>query len=496
MVRVRIFMAIPIIRLVEAIEVLKIRRWTACQWAGPRFLIGSREVVICVAVDQVSTRFAARGVHLDVALLLRDGGIPSRLLAVDCAAPPRDERRAWHVLSDPRSVGKVRGALANLFRVERDGGGAKWLGPLLLGTATLVAGNNKKEAEENWLALRASRGDPEGPDSHWLLEKLSTKHGGGPISGPGNRPQQMGSWLLLSVPLWALSIWGVGAQNGVLLASLVCILLAAAMRWQWPRPGSEGRLTACLRLLLLGFMSSFLALGVLHPAIQDFLIIRQAALVSIFAAMAVGTWLLLPWREADKVIAWVAPLVFAGAAALTPLLGRLMYMAYLEKLLVPYDAVTFSTWENAAAGIMVLGLWTIYTITVLGFFGLYGWMFGRAVVPQASMLVLVALAAFLLTLTDVLGEAQAAAGKVSTDGVPKAWFAIDPKRVCISAPAPGTATYGEIIDYSRPQALLGSNDGRWAVWSEGAPKSESPRFLQIPVDSVSVTPAKPGQRAC
>jgi hypothetical protein len=495
MVVVRIYLAVPRVRFAETRELLRGRLCDVHVLDDPPFRVSGREAAILAVVRQKSSRHAARERHHEIAWELREAGIPYRLLAVDAAAQPRADSRTWHVLRDPSTVGSFRREVTQIFRIPTNRKTARVLGPLLLGTGSLVTGRDQTEAERHRVALHAARGEPD--SKSWIMEQLDNPKGGVQIGGSsGSRGWQIVIWavvLLADVVLAGFEIFGTvkSLLAVVLVVVLWLVLVGMAIVIQMTHPPLRpmGRLRAATGIVYLAFSGAFVALSAVYLGRQYSG--RAALFVVALAICAASVGLSFQMRSwgVGRLLPWITPLGTAAAATFTPALGYLSYVLYLDRIGVPYDALEFTTWENAIAGLKYMVLWITAVAVVVGGVGLLQWALGPYA-PGTLIALLVTLVTLLLPISLILSDVLSAADHRSSLGEPSPWFAVVPIRACISSPPQGTPVFGGPFDSSKPTFVLGRADNRWLVWSA------TNKYWQFPVDTVHVTPIEDAEAKC
>ncbi|MCU1670799.1 MAG: hypothetical protein JWP40_3726, partial [Blastococcus sp.] len=481
MVVVRLFVAVPQGRFSDALSVLGTKGLNVTELGSHRFSVPPRYKVIAAAIARDSSRYAAQNQQRQVASQLQAAGIPYRLLAVDPAAQWPDPYGTWHVLRQKKAVGPVRRAFAQIPGVGDPNASSfakkllrRILASPVLGTSTIVTGQSEAEANRNRRALHEARGEAfSAAGDTWILEQIDnpnkTPRAGS--RGAGRLPGGvLVGWGLVLLATVLLAVFGLGWALIVALAIdlMVVVIIFVQLRSRGA-PAVSKHLTI---LLGTSLGAGLLAAGLIHPALENR---RQATItafdIGILLAVLGLTFQMRRWR-AGRFLPWVLPIVIGGAAALTPMVGWYTYAIYLDALNIPYRSASFSTREEAIAGVSTMIYWIGFVAAGVGLLSLWQWLTGPEPLLMNVFAVLIAVSALLGSLTHSTNEAHSAALAWRSQGSPDSWYAIDPTRVCVttipsspSIPA-SIPIYGNAKAFrtDRPHYLLGDAEGSWLLW--------------------------------
>jgi len=429
---VRIYFAIPAVQYEQARDALVTdNRQVHVDEGGQFGTTPPNDKVIVVSITHHLTRFAVRNLHKQVEEVIRNAGVTYDLLAVDRAPLRRQESDTWYVLRCPNSPEARR--LNSFFQFGRRFRGVRHYLDRRISPILFGTGSMVLGVDKQQAHPRRRSLEAirnEPPNFHTrLVQRKETDK---------QRDMESGLEWLKIVLATLIAITGV-----VVAAKLIG-----------------------LTPLLFAVVLAGLGLG--------FGVIVQ----------------LRSWRT-PRYVSWVLPLAITLGTFLTPWFGYATYAFYVDTLHIPPGLLTLSTAEQAAAGIAGISMWVLFVFATIGTCGLLQWGFG--VYRFANLFIPFLVISFLLSTILFFGREAVAAAKTQPDGVPVAWYAIEPKLACFKPPSGSDVIplYGPAFHSDVPHVLLsGSASSEWLVWTQDV------GYWQLNASSVSVQPVDAGTTVC
>lgn len=447
---------------------------------GRPALSRSGDVVVIDRESRLSRPVAVAEGTTEVLRTLQEAGVEAVLLAVESPAEPSQLPDRWHVLRPVAQLSPL----------------ARWVND-----KTVPAGGPEPTGWRRWVAARllssgvtvSADGRPAAEAMARLLRPGARVVAAGALQSPAaTRGPQMDAIERVAYPLLLVTAfcigffgaaspaWSLGVGVAVAISALV---IAGSRGTRRARLGRMGR-----TLLVCGLCAA-LARGYMQVFPEPGRTTRQLA-VSV-AVLLVALGVVIEWRSRriGASAAWLAPLALTLLGGLIVSLGTVAYWAYASELGLPYGALGGDTPARAVVGIVPAALAAAVPLAVLGFYGLFRWMAGSAVV-SSSMISLTALLGLCMAFLQALGDGSDAADRLAAASTARnvdlPYFSvIEPVWVCASLASDDAAVEGGGLDDDRPWVLLGDHDGRYVLWRS------ADEHRRVSVDALNTRPADP-----